>query len=289
MELKPFNKLTEKDKELILSMYYSKTSFEDMSKNFGYSDRAVRRVLKELGVNTRLKNRYTLNEDYFEEIDSDDKAYWLGFIYADGYVGDEGINNIIISLTEDDREHLQMFAEQIEFTGNLRSVAAGGYAGSKAGVTINFSSKKMASDLRKIGLYRGKSMTLSDLPDIQPQYLRHFIRGYFDGDGSIYTSRHTSRHQLSDGTLKLYEYRRPEVSMIGSLKFIEKMMKAVPFDFRIKESHTQGMVYMISARSTDIMDIYFYMYNDARTYLKRKFDKWTNILSALGEQSPLNN
>ncbi len=271
--MKPYNKLTEEDKQSIVKEYYNLVPFKDMSEQLSISERAVARVLKEDGINTRLKNRYTLNPDYFETIDTEEKAYWLGFIYADGYVGDEKTNNIVISLTESDKEHLESFAKCIDYTGIVRIGGKGGFEGSKNRCTINFSNKKMASDLRKLGLYPGKSTTMSSIPDIQEELLRHFIRGYFDGDGSVYTARSTSYHKG-----KMYEYQKATVTMIGTKSFIKSIAEKRNYLHRIRPSKTKEMVYLEYYGVNDMKTISDDFYNDATIYLKRKDDKFTDIL-----------
>ena len=271
--MKPYNKLTEEDKQSIIKAYYEMIPFKELPERLDASERAVARVLKEAGINTRLKNRYTLNHDYFETIDTEEKAYWLGFIYADGFVGDEKTNNLVISLIETDKEHLESFAKCIDYTGDVRIGGRGGFEGSKQRCTINFSSLKMTSDLRVLGLYPGKSINMEFMPEIPRELVRHFIRGYFDGDGSVYTSRNTSTHKGI-----LYEYQAPAVSMIGTASFIKNITEHLTFKHRFKKSKTDGMIYVEYNNKKDMQDIFVYLYKDATVYLERKFNKFIDIL-----------
>ena len=98
---KPYNLLLSKDKENIISTYYNDKNislpFKEMANMCNVSERAFSRVLVENGINTKLKTRYIVNnEKYFENIDTENKAYFLGLLFADGYVGNE--NQIIITL-----------------------------------------------------------------------------------------------------------------------------------------------------------------------------------------------
>ncbi|ALP91774.1 hypothetical protein ATN24_16965 [Clostridium butyricum] len=72
-----------------------------------------------------MKNRYVLNENYFNEINTEAKAYILGFIYADGFVGNENFNNIVIAVN--DLEILEFIVKEIEFTGEIRKTKKGIY------------------------------------------------------------------------------------------------------------------------------------------------------------------
>ena len=86
----PYNKLTQFNKQEIINLYYAEKglSFKEIAVKINVSERAVSRVLREANINTRLKNKYVINnENYFDCIDTEFKAYILGFICADGYVG----------------------------------------------------------------------------------------------------------------------------------------------------------------------------------------------------------
>ena len=89
--------LTESEKQKILELYYAMIPSKEIQKTLDISHRCYLNVLKEFNINGKLKNRYAINESYFDIIDNDSKAYILGYIAADGYVGDEHFNNVIIS------------------------------------------------------------------------------------------------------------------------------------------------------------------------------------------------
>ena len=130
---KSYRDLNSYDKYRIVDYYYKNKdiSMDNIAINLNISDRAVRRVIKEEGINTRLKNRYILDENYFDCIDTESKAYILGFIYADGFVGDEKFNNIVIAVN--DLEILEFIAKEFKFTGNIRKTKKGGFENSKCG------------------------------------------------------------------------------------------------------------------------------------------------------------
>lgn len=218
--IKQYNQLSDEEKSKIVEYYYNNKNvkMDDISKNINISRRAVSRVLREMGINTRLKNRYLLNHNYFDEIDTEAKAYILGFIYADGFVGNEHYNNIVISIN--DYDIVKCIAKEIEFTGTIRKTKKGGFKNSRSGYSLNFSSKIMADTLRKIGLYPNKSLTISELPNIQKRLMRHFIRGYFDGDGSILLS-HNSSYYRNGNVVKKYIYPTYNFNILGTENFFE--------------------------------------------------------------------
>lgn len=277
--MRPFNALTKDDKEDIVSLYYEGRPFKEIADILGVSGRSIPRVLKEEDINTRLKNRYTLDESYFEDINTEEKAYWLGFIYADGYVGNDSYNNVVISLKEEDLPHLKKFKKAISYTGGIRNAGKGGFPGSTDRYTINFSNKRMAESLRNLGLYPGKSTTMESFPRIREDLVRHFLRGYFDGDGSVYSVRARAVHKD-----KLYEYQQLRVTCIGTEPILEQIQSVMPFRYkRVVDSKTPEMKYLEYYGQKEMVDIYKFFFEKASVYLDRKFDKFTSLLGPLEE------
>jgi 5-bromo-4-chloroindolyl phosphate hydrolysis protein len=67
--------LTESDKQKVLELYYAMIPSKEIQKTLDISHRCYRSVLKEFNINGKLKNRYSINEFFFDNIDNDEKAY----------------------------------------------------------------------------------------------------------------------------------------------------------------------------------------------------------------------
>ena len=186
-----YNMLNDLDKENIIEAFFKQENigrhFDEIALDLDVSSRAFSRVLKEANINTRVKGRYeVLNQDYFEVIDTERKAYFLGLIYADGYVGIH--DELVISFkdNEDGIRILNILKEEVGFTGELKTqIQNGGYKPKATCAKLNFSNAKINSDLRKLGLSEYKLKSRKHIPDIPKELIPHFIRGLFDGDGSI--------------------------------------------------------------------------------------------------------
>jgi hypothetical protein len=124
----------------------------------------------------------------FNNIDTEEKAYWLGFIYADGTNGKN--NNLFrISLSIKDEQHILLFKKCIESEHKITYAETNdpfGYGGGEVykSAILSISSKEISQALKKLGI-NGNKTTYSQLPQIDEKFWSHFIRGYFDGDGSI--------------------------------------------------------------------------------------------------------
>lgn len=277
---KSYRDLNSYDKYRIVDYYYKNKdiSMDNIAINLNISDRAVRRVLKQEGINTRLKNRYILDENYFDCIDTESKAYILGFIYADGFVGDEKFNNIVIAVN--DLEILEFIEKEFKFTGNIRKTKKGGFENSKCGYSLNFSSKIMASRLREIGLYPNKSLTIDTLPQIDKKLVRHFIRGYFDGDGSIVLSHNTSYYKAIDGVIK-YIYPTYCFMILGTKGFLEEIIKEAEFNYaKIHNTKSEKIKCIKINAKKEFNNIFKYLYDNSTIKLQRKYNKWNEIKSA---------
>jgi hypothetical protein len=117
------------------------------------------------------------NDDYFETIDTEDKAYFLGLLFADGNVY-SARNRVQITLANEDAYILQAFADCIGYTGKM-------YIDREKYSKLILPSKKMCADLTRLGCTPNKSLTLQFPTELPNELMHHFIRGYFDGDGHI--------------------------------------------------------------------------------------------------------
>lgn len=227
------------------------------------SQRAYVQVLREKGINSKLKNRYTLDEHYFDEIDTPNKAYFLGLIAADGFIG--GNNFSIYSI---DKEILNFFKKEIKFPGELTE-GHGNFENSKTGFYLRFSSKQIVSSLKKHGIYTNKSLSFSEIPEISENLKRHFLRGYFDGYDSVSFSYRTYSNK--------YTYPRLTISIIGTNEFLLNFIEEANIkSFHINKSKTEKMKYLMITNKSDICNIYKLFYDDAELFLERKV-KWINI------------
>lgn len=192
----------EQEKEYIAQHYLINYNIQELAKQYGVSATRIKTVLKNKNIKIITdrkelwKKRFPRKSNIFEIIDTKEKAYWLGFLYADGCVIAK-TNTIRINLSTNDVEHLIKFknflgAINTEIKRNDRTDGDKIYKLSY----FQISDEKMASDLIKQGCVPNKTYGLK-FPgtDILPiELTSHFIRGFFDGDGSIYIDK--QRHRL---------------------------------------------------------------------------------------------
>lgn len=275
-----YDKLTEKDKSIIIEKFYNNKNlcFKEISDLIGYSERSISRVLKEKGINSKRKNRYTFSENYFSDIDNQYKAYILGLLYADGYVGDEHYNNIVLGMK--DKEIIEKVAKQIEYSGLIRKGNKGSFENSTYSYILNVSSKIMANDLRELGLYPNKSLSMNKFPSIPKDQEIHFIRGYFDGDGSVVLSQNSTYYKKND-FVKKYQYNTIAIAFLGTEPFLKILTEKMELKYySIRNTKTPLIKELRINSKKESGRIYKMFYEEAEIYLERKQKKWLNFLSA---------
>lgn len=169
--------------EQVIEKYKNGESAKTISKSFGISPPSIYGLLKRRNIDRRTysetSRKYSLNETYFDDIDCQEKAYFLGFLYADGY-NNEARGVVELSCSEKDREILEKFSKLINSTKPVRFVESNGVRS----VRIDLCSRKLCSALSSFGCVQTKTFKIK-FPLLNENLISHFIRGYFDGDGCL--------------------------------------------------------------------------------------------------------
>ena len=184
----------------------------------------------------------------FEKIDTEEKAYWLRFLYADGNVS-KSEDKIELSLAEVDLKHIQKFKE---FMGIENKIC---YREQQKAYRISFRSQSCKQDLIDKGCVPAKSLILKfpNEEQVPKELIRHFIRGYFDGDGWF------------TNTEKCFQ-----TGIIGTKEFIEGTFKYLE-ENNIKTTckiFNKGNVFKYNLNSYhDVKNFFFFFYKDSSIYL----------------------
>ena len=200
-------------------------SLSKIASFYGVSRSTITRVIKEIGVSIRKDNHtYFADYDKFHIIDTAEKAYWLGFIAADGCVFVRDINaSIIINISKKDRNHLEKFKKFMNSNVNIIDhIQNKGFSNNSEMSKITFNSLSMAQDFIACGVPNKKSLILKP-PLIESKFFLPFILGYFDGDGSIFEfNNHTEWGINIEGTKEVLEWIN---NLLGISNKLEKRKK----------------------------------------------------------------
>ena len=210
--------------------------------------------------------KYSLNENFFQEINTEEKAYWLGFLMADGCILDQPQRSkrLTIALKKDDISILHKLNSSLESNSKVHEckIKTGKFKDVEY-CKLSISNEKLCQDLISLGCTPRKSLTLK-FPDIKDELIHHFIRGYFDGDGSVFTSN--EKHHRSKKIIKIIY-----VDFTGNKEFLESMFNKTNIGTIkcIKKTASQAYNYRVK-RNPRCKLFYEYLYKDANIYLERK-------------------
>lgn len=251
-----------KDKlEIVKILFESGKSCSKIAKELGYNEVSVMRLLNKHGYDTS-DWKYSVDETFFKKIDTEEKAYVLGWMYSDGNVRHDGKWRISIAIT--DEEILLKIKDIIKYDGPLYYKSKEGNRKDQVELCVN--RKRMTDDLINLGCVPAKSLilTLPTYEQIPENLFNHFIRGIFDGDGSVYNG----------------------VTICGSYDFTHQLAKILPCEItniyqRYKKKDIRKSAHQLFiGRKLEITKFFNWLYKDATIYLERKkqqVDKLENI------------
>jgi len=183
-------------------------------------------------------------------------AYWGGFIAADGCVTN---NTLKICLSYDDLTHLEKFKTFMQNTHKITSNTDKYYR-----CEMSFKQETVLSDLKlNYNITERKSLTYK-LPEIPSNEFRHFLRGYFDGDGCICESFSNK----NSTTATLY------TTITGSNEFIKALYEKINLPGTIQQKENVSTIKYNTNSSFELLD---YMYKDCNVYLDRKFALYKQV------------
>lgn len=257
-------KLTQEQINFIIEQYQLGISSEDIAKQLNIASSTVLRNLTKNNItirsNSESKRTYKINQNFFENIDNEIKAYYLGFLISDGCVSKNN-NDISIRISPIDKHILEeismeIYGENLVYTKDDH-------------VGLRVSSKKWKEDLIKLDCIPNKTF-LTKFPNINEEFYSHFIRGLIDGDGSV------------------LNYKNPLISLTGTEELLYKIDEIIK-----KTLNLQGCIYKPKKYLKNEKNITYlqykgffkckalgeWLYHNSNFKLKRKYESFLNMLN----------
>ena len=205
-----------------------------------------------LGDYADAYRKLKLNISYSETIDSEVKAHFLGFLYADGYCNDAGM---FLTLHNQDIHILKTFAKYLDSDETIIKPIKEKYS------RLSVTNKQTAIDLHKHGVVQAKTKILTP-PNISEKLICHFIRGYFDGDGSIWFDKNANSYR---------------VQFIGTEAMVEFFQKFFGTKLKIRPANKDKSVYRYGfSGNKQVGELLDKLYLNASSdlFLHRKYEKY---------------
>jgi intein-encoded DNA endonuclease-like protein len=198
--------------------------------------------------------KYTIDTTLMDTIDTEEKAYWLGFFYADAYNNEKRARLV-----------LELQAEKCaKFFGKPRDpFIQYKNKGKYIAYRLELNSRHLSNQLKEKGCYAAKSFTLTFPTWLKPKLINHFVRGYFDGDGCLYIHQ----DQLN-------------ISIVSTKEFnssIQDILKQIGVNSKIRfRTYKHNTCDLDSGGSRQIIKFCKWLYKDATIFLERKKSIYDN-------------
>lgn len=208
-----------------------------------------------------VHEKNSLDSTFFKTINTEEKAYWLGFLYADGYVynRNNGAKRLELALSYKDKDHVEKFKKEVGAKTSIikKTIKLNGKEYYSAKISVN--GYEFTKNLEDKGCVQAKSLILKfPTEEIVPKNLQqHFIRGYFDGDGCVF----------SDGYSNV-------INFVGTKHLLEGIQRVLNEEIGTSFTKIQkkGNAYQMSYGGyNNFTIIHRYLYNNSSVFLDRKY------------------
>ena len=245
----------------VLEQYSCLKNIHKVAEYFNMSISPIKKVLKKNGIDL-TNRRYDVNHKYFEKIDNEEKAYWLGFLYADGYIRERKFGNSLeLKLSVKDNDHLELFRRCLnsnhKIVYGINKTHNNGKPSFSHMCHLAMYSNELVNSIKSNGFHSRKTFTISK-PNLNFDLMRHFIRGYFDGDGSFSFNNETKKNttQIVSASENFQKFIISELWLNG-----------------IKINLYSGIKLQIQNK-VENLKFYNYIYKNATIFLERKKEKY---------------
>lgn len=257
----------------IIDLYNTGLSCQKIANQLNVSESFISKKLKELNITKRSNSIYrrrSWDEHFFKSIDTEEKAYWLGFLYADGCVHNKPNGQKLISLVVKDKEVIEKFIKSLNGNFEVKTYSEN--------YGVYLTSQIMFYDLCKLGCVPRKSLVLK-FPIIKSELRHHFIRGYFDGDGTVFTYKRKGKKK---------DYIGIAIGMCGTKEMLHCIAINAPINLPTKDKRKQGNIWYSSMSGPNkVLEFYNYLYNNATIWLDRKKNKFDNYFKERGSETTI--
>lgn len=212
------------------------------------------------------KRKYCINENYFNEIDSHNKAYYLGFITADGY---NYTKKGTIVITQSGIQSDIIFKLNAEIGSNAPIINKPNKTNQQKIYELRINSRKISNILSSYGIIQKKSHE-TYFPNISEEFYNSYILGYYDGDGGINFSKNN--------------YNNSIINFTGNESLINKIKEIIDNKFNrngtisIRHKNKPNIITLNYTGKRSCYKILTWLYNDSTLFIDSKKDKYEYLI-----------
>ncbi len=259
----------EKKKDICHKYLEENWTIKLLTEKYALSRFVVKKILQENQIPIKRhtkRSRLFMKEDYFEKIDTEAKAYFLGLLFTDGniFIGKKEMNQIALELTVRDVEILEKLKQELN-TNNKITYRKN--PNRSETVSLKVFSKKMVEDLSKYGVIPQKTKKTKHLPlDLIPNgFKKDFVRGLIDGDGSVFY--HGKDKSLLGVTFCSYNR-----SICEELKKICDSFIGIETNHKVYTEKNKNISRVTYTKQDVTKQLVTVLYKDSNYYLTRKYN-----------------
>lgn len=234
---------------------------------------------------TNGTSKRNIRHNFFSKIETELQAYLLGFIMSDGSINKKR-HSLVIHINDKDSEIFDLFKiiSPQAYTENCKgyeSIATidGRTIKNKSSIRLTISSKILIEDLEKLGVIENKTYHELHIPNMPENLIRHFFRGYFDGDGSFTCYAKKPNPINREKNWKM----RASISIVAKTSsLISEFQKwLAQNDIKVNINFDKKKQYFVLAGSADktIKNLYSLLYNNSNFYLSRKYIRYDHYVN----------
>ncbi len=251
-----------------LNKNISKLTYKQMSVLINRTPSSIQSKIRYLPIQRKVK-KHKVNSNFFKTW-SPEMAYVLGFIGADGNICHSGRAHML-QIACDDKDVIVKIKKCISYEGPIHQKIR---ENNKISYSLRICDPIIFNDLQQLNITERKSLTLTP-PKVPKHLVRHFIRGYFDGDGSVFLNNRPYKSKL--GVIICTASKPMSEFLYQKLKLLLKDSYNGTIGMRLAHEKTPYYIIRFGQKSASI--IFTYMYKDANVYLERKYNKFMEGLN----------
>ena len=264
------------DESLIVSAYMAGNSTVSIGKQFNIHYATVRDILVrndiKLRSNKQNSRQYCVDHTFFNSIDTEEKAYWLGFMAADGYVSSTNGKRVGLALSSCDEAHIQKFLVSLKSNYKISRYRSKGYSTNEYSRIVIYSDE-LYDALVKNGVVEHKTKVMEFPLFLDKSLLRHYIRGYFDGDGCLSISDKVPQSHFL-GTKEfldnLSDYLE-ENKIVVNRNYYQRRSGCTALDMRLSGKNLFMFLNLIYTNASIVLDRKYEKYKEATAYFSRLY------------------
>ena len=264
-------KFTQQDIQSTINLYNNGKQQWEIAQELNCSQVSISNILRKQGIKTRIGKKITytdINNIFFKIINNEENAYFLGFLYADGCVQiKNNAYSVSLKLKSNDQIIIEKFRDIMSPSSPIK-ISYGKYS------YFRINQKEICEQLISHGCIPNKSLILEFPTTVPNELIKHFLRGYSDGDGTIYKNKFKNKKNINT----IWKIISTNNFCQQTAKIIKEQLN-VNCSLSLSSPKSNKITTTLSVGGNlQVRKVLDWLYQDATIYLPRKYDKYQEFI-----------